>query len=84
MQITVDLIISKLTKKNEKNFIFLTEEEIVFLCFNCKKVLLKQDILLELKAPIKIWINKESIKKKINNSDNCFLLFITSVVLYFR
>ena len=52
MQITVDLIISKLTKKNEKNFIFLTEEEIVFLCFNCKKVLLKQDILLELKAPI--------------------------------
>ena len=54
MQITVDLIISKLTKKNEKNFIFLTEEEIVFLCFNCKKVLLKQDILLELKAPIKI------------------------------
>ncbi|ABW98057.1 pp1 (nucleomorph) [Hemiselmis andersenii] len=53
----LDSIILKLIpKKNKtiKKYIQLTEKEIQFLNIECRKILCKQEIFLELKAPIKV------------------------------
>jgi serine/threonine-protein phosphatase PP1 catalytic subunit len=54
----IDKIIKKLLDNKKNNIILddmkITEKEILLLCNKCKKILLEQDILLELDAPIKI------------------------------
>ena len=50
----IDRIILKLVKGNKKKMNSLTEKEIDLLCRKCKKILARQDILLNLSSPIKI------------------------------
>jgi serine/threonine-protein phosphatase PP1 catalytic subunit len=50
----IDRIILKLVKGNKKKKNSLTEKEIDLLCRKCKKILARQDILLNLSSPIKI------------------------------
>ena len=53
----LESIILKLTSiksKNNKKYIEITENELNFLNFHCRKVLLDQNSFLELKSPIKI------------------------------
>jgi serine/threonine-protein phosphatase PP1 catalytic subunit len=54
MEIILDSIISRLLKREVKKFIPLTQKEVKFLCLKSQKILMSQEILLEIKAPIKI------------------------------
>jgi len=54
IKISVDSIIFKLIKGNKIKYRNLTEEEIKFLCENCRKILESQDTLLNLSSPIKV------------------------------
>lgn len=53
----IDLIIKKLLEKEKNTYstkLKVTESEIYYLSNKCKKILLDQEVLLELEAPIKI------------------------------
>ena len=54
MEIILKSIISRLLKRHVKNFIPLTQKEVQFLCLKSQQILMSQEILLEIKAPIKI------------------------------
>ena len=50
----IDRIIFKLVKNNKNKVNNLTEKEIYLLCKKSKKILAKQDVLLNLSTPIKV------------------------------
>lgn len=54
MEVILNSIISRLLKGQVKDFIPLTEKEIKFLCLKIQNILMSQEILLEIKAPVKI------------------------------
>lgn len=50
----INRIIFKLVKNNKNKLNKLTEKELYLLCKKCKKILAKQDVLLNLSTPIKV------------------------------
>mmetsp|Transcript_25924 Transcript_25924/g.52830 ORF Transcript_25924/g.52830 Transcript_25924/m.52830 type:complete len:314 (+) Transcript_25924:537-1478(+) len=50
----IDSFISRLVNASNKKLINFTENEINFICQKCRKIFLKQKVLLEIQSPLKI------------------------------